>query len=149
MGGKRCLHDECHLCTVTKMPEVTNQKVNVAFQVADVAKPLMSVRRITEKGNKVCFGPNGADNYIESVQTGDRIPLRTSQQGSYLMQVRLSSGERADITVDSGAEENVCPYEFGKCFGLQTPKKWLSLRTASGAVVPHHGHREVEMVSSF
>ena len=132
---ERCLHEECDVCTVTGVPEIAKQNVNVAFQVADVAKPLVPVRRIIEKGNKVCFGPNKADNYIESVRSGDRIPLRMNQRGSYLMQVQLSNGERADITVDSGAEENVCPYEFGEYFGLQIPKQWLSLRTATGAVV--------------
>ena len=32
-------------------------QMNLKFQVADVAKPLVSVRRIAEKGNIVQFGP--------------------------------------------------------------------------------------------
>ena len=37
------------------------------FQVASVKKPLMSVRRIVEKGNIVCFGPKEGDNFIGMV----------------------------------------------------------------------------------
>ncbi len=33
-------------------------------KVADVKKPLLSVKRIVEKGNKVSFGPGIEDNYI-------------------------------------------------------------------------------------
>ena len=31
--------------------------MGLTFQVAAVKKPLISVKRITEKGNRVCFGP--------------------------------------------------------------------------------------------
>jgi len=34
------------------------------FQVTDVRKPLLAVKRITEKGNVVQFGPAESDNYI-------------------------------------------------------------------------------------
>ena len=34
------------------------------FQVADAKKPLMSVKRVAEKGNKACVGPGEEDNYI-------------------------------------------------------------------------------------
>ena len=35
--------------------------MSLGFQVADVKKPLVSVRRITEKGNLVQFGPKPED----------------------------------------------------------------------------------------
>ena len=39
-------------------------KLGFRFQVADVKKPLVSVKRITEKGNHVQFGPGEKDNFI-------------------------------------------------------------------------------------
>ena len=39
-------------------------KISLRFQVADVKKPLMSVKRIVEEGNHVGFGPGEEDNYI-------------------------------------------------------------------------------------
>ena len=37
-------------------------QISLKFQVAAVRKPLVSVRRIIEKGNSVHFGPEDADN---------------------------------------------------------------------------------------
>ena len=44
--------------------------MNLAFQVADVTKPLIAVKRITEKWNYVMFGPKEEDNYILNKETG-------------------------------------------------------------------------------
>ena len=40
--------------------------------------------------------------------------LQTNGKGSYLMDVMFVGGERITITVDSGAEENVVPRDWGK-----------------------------------
>ena len=40
--------------------------MKIGVHVAAVAKPLMSVKRVTEKGNRVCFGPEKEDNYIQN-----------------------------------------------------------------------------------
>ena len=45
------------------------------FQVTDVQKPLMSVRRMVEKGNIVQFGPEISNNFIINVKTGKRIQM--------------------------------------------------------------------------
>ena len=42
------------------------------FQVKDVRKPLLAVKRITEKGNVVQFGPAESDNYITKKCLGRR-----------------------------------------------------------------------------
>ena len=95
-------------------------KVNLAltFQVAEVKKPLISVKRITEKGNQVCFGPRKEDSFILNVETGDKVFLRKNGRGSYLLDVTFASGRKAEITVDSGAEESVCPWGWGEEYGL-------------------------------
>ena len=43
------------------------------FQVTDVRKPLLAVKRITEKGNVVQFGPAESDNYITNKLSGKKI----------------------------------------------------------------------------
>jgi hypothetical protein len=46
-----------------------------------------------------------------------------------------------DITVDSAAEESVCPKEWGKAFGMDTPTKWMQFANASGGKMNHYGER--------
>ena len=57
--------------------------MNLTFQVADVKKPLISVKRIVEKGNFVSFGPNPEDNFIENRNSGDKVALKPNGKGSY------------------------------------------------------------------
>jgi hypothetical protein len=59
--------DEVSICPVGVGKEKLNMSMN--FQVADVIKPLVSVRKLAEKGNRVCFGPDEEDNFIENKQT--------------------------------------------------------------------------------
>jgi hypothetical protein len=49
--------------------------MSLNFQVSDVQKPLVTVRRITEKGNIVQFGPRNEDSYIMNKATGYRINM--------------------------------------------------------------------------
>ena len=58
--------------------------MSLGFQVSDVQKPLAAVWRIAEKGNIVQFGPKEEDNYIQNVQTGQRL-LMTRKGGSYVL----------------------------------------------------------------
>ena len=55
--------------------------MNMKFQVAEVSKPLVSVRRIAEKGNLVQFGPKEEDNYIMNKETKDKVPLKPNGRG--------------------------------------------------------------------
>ena len=123
--------------------------MNFKFQAADVRKPLISVHRISEMENLTQFGPGENDNYIENVKTGHRLYLKRKGVGSYVLKVRFVGGKETEITVDSGAEENVCPKWWGDQFGLQDPDKWLTLVNASGARINHYGTRVVKVVSPF
>ena len=49
--------------------------LDIGFQVTDVRKPLLSVRRLCEQGNIVQFGQDSRDSFVMNVATGDRIPL--------------------------------------------------------------------------
>ena len=129
--------------------EGERKQMCLAFQVTDVRKPLISVRRIVEKGNHVSFGPNEEDNYIINRNTGDKMMLRRNGKGSYLMEVNFVGGGRTEITVDSGAEENVCPWEWGEQFETTDADTWMNFRNASGGHIAHYGRRDVLVTSPF
>eukprot|EP00973_Karenia_brevis_P017629 2419569-Karenia_brevis.AAC.1 len=76
------------------------------FEVADVPKPLLAVKRIVEKGKHVVFGPGKEDNFIVNRDTGDRLMLFPNGRGSYMMRVNFVGGGATEVTVDSGAEES-------------------------------------------
>eukprot|EP00973_Karenia_brevis_P069300 9636305-Karenia_brevis.AAC.1 len=74
--------------------------------------------------------------------------LKANGRGSYLMKVDFIGGGSTEITVDSGAEESVCPWEWGQQFGCRVVTDPLRSRNASGKIIPHWGSREVEVVST-
>ena len=123
--------------------------IKVDFQVAAVKKPLISVKRICEKGNRVCFGPEDKDNFVMNPKTNRKVLLRPNGKGSYLLDAKFQGGENISVVVDSGAEENVCPYWWGKQFGISEPKAWLNFSGANGAKIPHYGKRAIIMESTF
>ena len=59
--------------------------MRLRFQVASVHKPLIAVKRITECGNYVSFGPVEGDNFILNKESGDKMPLKPAGKGSYIM----------------------------------------------------------------
>ena len=128
--------------------KVGKKQLKLRFQVTDVSKPLASVRRIVENGNEVCFGLGEKDNYIVNRASGDKLILRPNGRGSYLMDVSFVGGEKTSITVDSGAEENVCPWEWGEQFGIQQVEE-MKFRNASGILMGHWGQHDVMLTSPF
>ena len=55
-----------------------------------------------------------------------------------------------EVTVDSAAEESVCPVAWGEHFGLDPvqPGKHMSFVNASGGPIAHHGSRKVVVRSA-
>ena len=82
-------------------------------------------------------------------KTGDKFVLRPNGKGSYLMDVKFPGGVRTEITVDSGAEESVCPKDWGAQFGLKESDRRLNLVNASGGTIRHYGQREVKVEAPF
>ena len=123
--------------------------LNMTFQVADVQKPLASVHRMVEKGNKVAFGFGPRDNFIENNKTGDKIFMRKTPSGSFVLDIDFRDGGSSNIVVDSGAEENVCPKNWGSQFGLSDPRFPLLLKGAGGEKLDHHGERRVHFTAPF
>ena len=56
-------------------------RTHATFQVADVGRPLMSVSKVCEMGNRVVFGANGG--FIADLETGAATPL-TKKDGIYV-----------------------------------------------------------------
>ena len=104
---------------------------------------------LVEKGNHVQFGPGEEDNFIENRKSGNKIRLRENGKGSYLMSVDLVGGKREDIVVDSGAEENVCPWEWANHQGTQAADRKIVFRAAGGQTIPHWGRRDVRVTAPF
>ena len=48
-----------------------------------------------------------------------------------------------EITVDSAAEESVCPHAWGKKFGLREAGEKMNLVNASWGKISHYGQRQV------
>ena len=70
-------------------------------------------------------------------------------KGLTLCRLSLLEEDKTEITVDSGAEENVCPWEWGKQFKMVDADNWMHFRDASGGTIPHHGRRDVLVESPF
>ena len=61
---------------VTVEAEGAGRPLEIGFQVTDVKKPLLAVRRLCEKGNVVQFGPEAHHNFVMNVTTGERLTLK-------------------------------------------------------------------------
>jgi hypothetical protein len=135
--------------TLKQTEKAGDTKMKIGFEVAGVKRPLLSVMRVVEKGNRVCFGPGTRDNYIQNVDSGGKVLLRPTVKGSYMLDVNMGK-RRAEIVVDSGAEENVCPLEWGKTeFGTARPTKQYTFRGAGGGTIEHYGKRDVVVTAPF
>ena len=95
------------------------------------------------------FGPGKDGRFISNPKTGDKFILRPNGKGSYLMDVKFPGGVRTEITVDSGAEESVCPKGWGEQFGLVQPDRRLNLINASGTNIAHYGQRHIMVEAPF
>ena len=71
--------------------------VGLKFQVTDVKKPLLAVRRLVEKGNVVMFGPEPDQNFIQHVQTGKKIPME-KRGGAFVIKAHFVKKVDAGFT---------------------------------------------------
>ena len=123
------------------------KRMDIQFQVADVKRPLLAVKRLVEKGNRAAF--SSGENYIENVNTGARLKMWEKGHGSYVLKVNFVGGGAAEITVDSAAEESVCPKEWGAQFGLKPADEWMKFASASGGAIQRYGQRLVKVEAGF
>ena len=127
---------------------VGNEKrTRFKIQVADVKKPLMAVKRIVKKGNRVVFAEGVGNSYIVTAKTGDKLVLRENGRGSYLMDVNFVGGGKGEITVDRGAEEDVCPKDWVSRSKINEEVKKLKFRGANGGEIKLYGERDLFVTS--
>ena len=134
---------EISLCAV----ERKSRRMAINFQVADVKRPLMAVKRMTETGNKVVFGPKEKDCYIENLESGERLRMYEKGHGSYALKVNFVGKGQTEITVDSAAEESVCPSKWADQFGMVNADEWMKFSGANGNRIRHYGQRLVQVES--
>ena len=65
-----------------RLDGTTGRILGVGFEVTDVKKPLMSVKRICEKGNIVQFGPK--ESFIQNLQSGEKLKMH-KRGNSYVL----------------------------------------------------------------
>ena len=75
--------EEVEICAGEATDQAKVSKLGFTFQVTGVEKPLMSVSRVVQKGNRVWFGPSVKDNFIENLATKRKFPLVSNGKGSY------------------------------------------------------------------
>ena len=79
-GHRTSNHGEQSVSAIT----LHGQEISFKAQVTDVHRPLMSVSRICDRGNRVVFEAQGG--YIESLTTGEKIQVKRDQN-VYRLQV--------------------------------------------------------------
>lgn len=90
----------------------------------DVRKALAAFSRITTKGNRVAFGPLEEDNYIQHVNSGQRMQMR---------------------------KKGVCPEAWAKEFETTKLKEGdeMTLVSANGGKKNRYGRRKVTFEAAF
>jgi len=73
------------------------KRKSMNFQVTDCKKPLASVSKIVDKGNRVVFDSEGS--YIENKATGEIMKLER-ERGTYVMIVEYETS--GDVATASG-----------------------------------------------
>ena len=128
--------------------------VGLTFQATDVKKALAAVWRVCEKGKVVQFRDQPEDCFIKNKRINRKNFMR-EKSGSYVLDVEfvikkefetISLG-KGEITIDSAAEESVCPRDWGGAFPLKQPKKRMNFKTASGQDMQHYGERAVTCIT--
>jgi hypothetical protein len=76
--------------------ENDGKAMQMNFHATTVKKPLAAVCRITDCGNKVCFGPRPEDNYILNVATQERI-LMKRERGTYVLEIDVKDANKSSV----------------------------------------------------
>jgi hypothetical protein len=95
-----------------------DEQVEMVIQKDPEQEPALKKKKTTKRKKRVWLS-------INTVESGPKW---------------VSNGE-GEITVDSAAEESVCPRGWGKQYPMREPSKWLNFTNASGGHMKHYGER--------
>ena len=73
---------------ITFVQEGWKDAMGLTFQVTDVRKPLLAVRRLVEKGNKVVLAAGDGESYIYNVETRRKVPIK-KKGGSFVIEANF------------------------------------------------------------
>ena len=108
-------------------------------------------------GNIVQFGDEDGECFIQNKVTKKKVMMK-KRRGSYIIEVEFVKAEvgadgsltrrklgKESITIDSGAEESVCPLGWGEAFGMKavSPGTEMKMVSAAGTEMKHYGSRKV------
>ena len=113
--------------------------------MADGKNPLLSVKRIVQRGNLVQFGDHPGESFIYNKESQKKLMLHKNGRGSYVLLGQFKGGGRTEATVDSAAEESVCPPWWGQQFGIRGADEWMNFTVANGGKAHHYGQRDVQI----
>ena len=103
------------------------------------------------------FGDEDSECFIQNKQTKKKVIMK-KKRGSYVIEVEFVKDEvgadgvwkrtplgKETITIDSGAEESVCPMGWGESFGMKvvSPGAEMRMVSAAGTEMKHYGSRKV------
>ena len=77
--------------------------------------------------------------------------MRRKKGGAWVVDVVLKDGSKAEITIDSAAEESVCPKDWAGIYGIHLVSRGSEMRlvNANGGEIKQYGKREVVFEASF
>jgi hypothetical protein len=82
---------------ITFRNEADGDIIGLRFQVTDVKKPLLAVRRLVDWGMVVSLGPEPNQNYILNVQTGRKIAME-KKGGAFVIKAHFVKEVEAGFT---------------------------------------------------
>ena len=73
---------------ISFMYEGGKDVMGLVFQVTDVKKLLLAVRRLVEKGNRVVLSAGEGESYIQNVNSKIKIPIK-KKGGSFVIEANF------------------------------------------------------------
>ena len=70
--------------------------MGLTFQVTDVKKPLLAVRRLVEKGNVVVLAGGEEESYIYNVASQTKVPIK-KKGGSFVIEAHFMKPAKASV----------------------------------------------------
>jgi len=111
------------------------------FNEADVKKPLASAACVTRAGNRIVLDENGG--FIENKVTGEKMKVQI-ENGVYVYEVQMESGDIVKVTLDSGAGCNVWPRGLRSGSTLRPKKDGMKMVAANGTEIANYGRRLIK-----
>ena len=117
----------------------------IKFHVAGVGKPLASGVSVVVAGNRVVLQPTKVgSSYIENIDTSEKMLLK-QKKGTYVFDVVYEeTGERDEVTLDTGAGVSVWPKDKLPQVKMHPKKKGLKMVAANGSEIQYFGQKAIQ-----